>query len=488
MTSKIKSAAGYLLVFLLPIFIFYQSEGADLGFILDYGRYIVENRTFPHESIHSIVKGMPYVMQQPLFNVLTYLLYSVGGASLLFIVNKALIGITNVIFLKIQKEVCNNTYAIIIGETVWIILSSSFFQKVRPWTTSNINLMILLYLLIRYSKTDDKKYLYPLPVISLLEINMHAACFPVLFCFILPFLIPNSIYSKGPFYKEEEMNFKRKSLYIVTITMLLTGLLNPYGIDNLTFFKYFEKESLAVCQEAAGIFSDKSNIWLSISILIIPLITLIYLAVSRRKNNVNPIYFCLLMGTTIMAVRMLRSTAYQCIGATIFILSLLPKEKDPAKAITKKDTFLLIITLLAITVGIRFRSYSSESEAYTNDNLLQYIIENYNPQNTRVYALNPGATLRFYGYDTIASPNIEENGYKMNKTENFYLEAYKFENGLIDYKEYVDKYDFDILCVPEDSLVYESLVCDDNYILKSEGYIWDSYSYLKSDVALFETK
>ncbi len=484
MNTKIKSAAGYLLVFLLPMFIFYQSEGADLGFILDYGRYIVENRTFPHEAIHSIVKGMPYVMQQPLFNALTYLLYSIGGASLLFIVNKALVGLTNVIMLKIQKEVSNSTYAIVIGETMWIIMASSFFQKVRPWAVSIINLTLLLYLLIRYSKTDNKKYLYPLPIISLLEINMHAACFPVLFCFILPFLIPDGIYTKVPIFDFKEMGFKRKPLIIITIVMILTGLLNPYGTDNLLFFRYFENESLAVCQEAAPVFADKSGVYLSLCIVFLPVSVLIYLLKSKKKN-INPLYFCLFMGTSVMAIKMMRSAAYQCMGTIIFILSLLPDKKEKT---TNKDKILLIITLLFIAIGIWFRSDSAASVAYTSDNLLEYITENYNQNECKVYALNPGATLRFYGYDTIASPNIEENGPKMNKTANLYLEAYNFENGISDYKEYIQKYDFDILVVPENSAVYESLLNDEDYTLKSKGYIWDSYSYLKSDLVLFEVE
>ena len=149
---------------------------------------------------------------------------------------------------------------------------------------------------------------------------------------------------------------------------------------------------------------------------------------------------------------------------------------------------MLAITLVAILIGLWYRGYAKVVDAYTSDNLLEYITENYAPEDTNVYALNVGGTLQFYGYDTIASPNIEENGTKMNKTDNFYLKAYNFENGLIDYKEYTSKYTFDIICVPEDSPAYKSLIDDENFILKSKGYIWDSYIYLKSDVALFEAK
>ena len=83
-----------------------------------------------------------------------------------------------------------------------------------------------------YAKTNNKKYLLILPIISLIQINIHGMFFFMLFIFMLPYIV-NAF--KFNFKNDIQKKYDLKPIVLIMIIMLLTGLINPYGIKNILY-------------------------------------------------------------------------------------------------------------------------------------------------------------------------------------------------------------------------------------------------------------
>ena len=92
----------------------------------------------------------------------------------------------------------------------------------RPHIFSAILLLIEVFFLEKFTRTEDTKFLIPLPLVSVALINFHAAMWLMSLVVCLPFL----------FVK----NFRHiKFLLAAMIGIFLFGLINPYGLDAMTY-------------------------------------------------------------------------------------------------------------------------------------------------------------------------------------------------------------------------------------------------------------
>lgn len=85
-------------------------------------------------------------------------------------------------------------------------------------------------MLEKYRETSNHRYLYVLPMLTLLQVNFHGMFYPVNFVFLLPYLVPANklMLSKTRIIDD---NMKIKPFIIPVCLMVLSLFVNPYGSE-----------------------------------------------------------------------------------------------------------------------------------------------------------------------------------------------------------------------------------------------------------------
>lgn len=109
----------------------------------------------------------------------------------------------------------------------------------RPQNIGMILFVVSFYLLNDLYRNPDSKRCWLLPVLSLLWANLHGGSLPILFAFIVLFILmcylPN-INTFGLVNESEQKTKKVKTYIQIFVASLLTGLFNPYTYKLYYYF------------------------------------------------------------------------------------------------------------------------------------------------------------------------------------------------------------------------------------------------------------
>lgn len=470
------SKFNYFILFIIPI-LFFTIENFvidnDFWFTIVEGKYVLQNG-FPHTVPFTIYNNLDFIYQSWGTGVIFYLINKYFGlyGMLLFVI----IIFTIIIYFyhKLCMLVSNNNKIL---STIVTLVSMSFlastFITTRPQIFTYLNLILVLYIMELYSKTNNKKYLLFLPLISLIQINIHGMFFFMLFIFMLPYLV-NAL--KFNFKDNNQNKYDLKPIIIIMLIMLFTGLINPYGIKNIlyVFTSYGQKILSETIIELLPLSFASSY-----DKTIIFVIFIIYFLYFKCKKI--PIrYYLLLFGTTYLAFDCSRSIALFLIGS-LFPLSYLYKDKIPDINIEKfiplkLKTFIVTIFSIIIISNVLFIKrdfYPSSKES------IDYLVKNYDINNMRLYInFDDGSYAVYKEINVNIDPRAEVYLKKNNHKSDIYKEYISLKSNEIDYKDYLDKYKFTHLLIKKDDQLYEKLKKDDyNYTLIKKFKNYDIYLF-----------
>lgn len=452
------SKFNYFILFIIPILFFVMENfkiDNDFWFTIAEGKYVLKNG-FPHTVPFTIYNNLDFIYQSWGTGVIFYLIHKYFGlyGMLLFVI----IIFTIIIYFyhKLCMLVSNNNKIL---STIVTLVSMSFlastFITTRPQIFTYLNLILVLYIMELYAKTNNKKYLFVLPIISLIQINIHGMFFFMLFIFMLPYIV-NAF--KFNFKNSNQKKYDLKPIIIIMVIMLLTGLINPYGIKNIlyVFTSYGQKILNETIIELVPLSFASSY-----DKTIIFVIFIIYFLYFKCKKV--PIrYYLLLFGTTYLAFDCSRSIALFLIGS-LFPLSYLYKDKLPDINIErfiplKLKTFIVIIfPIIAISYALFIQRdfYPSSKEP------IDYLVKNYDIKNMKLYInFNDGSYAVYKEINVNIDPRAEVYLKKNNHKSDIYDEYTKLGNNEIDYKDYINKYKFTHILVNEDDPMYNKLKKD----------------------------
>jgi tetratricopeptide (TPR) repeat protein len=201
-----------------------QLSDPDLGFHLKYGRYIIENATFPTGDLSTYtVTGQKYTDLHWLFQVLIFSVCSFSGyhgLSVLLTLFSILILLTSYYRLR----------SIRMPLTVRLFLLLIFFLIIevriilRPEVFSFLFLSIILLILEKYYRNKDIRLLYFLPILMIVWTQMHAL-------FILG-LISMFIFLVSQWWRDKHPDLKLLT-WIVLATIIC--VCNPYFLEGVLF-------------------------------------------------------------------------------------------------------------------------------------------------------------------------------------------------------------------------------------------------------------
>lgn len=459
----------YSILFLIPILFFIQYNlriDNDFWFTIKEGEYIINNG-FPNVVPFTIYDNLNFIYQSYGAGVIFSFIYKLLGTyGILFFVIFILIMMIYFYYRLCMKVSNNNENISILVTVITMSLLAVNYITTRPQIFTYLNLIIVLYIMELYSNTNNRKYLYILPIISLIQSNIHCMFFFMLIIFMLPYIFNNS--------KEYEI----KSILVTMLFMILTGLINPYGINNLlyVFNSYGQNILEKTIKELQPL--SFSSLFGKIHIFIILIIYILYFK-SRKKIPIR--YLLLLFGTTYLAFDTLRGVSLFIIGS-FFPLAYLYKDIpniDISKYILKIIKVLIAIILIIISLIIIFipRNYYPDAKEP-----IDYLVNNYIISDIKLYtSFSDGSYTVYKGIKCSMDPRAEVFLKKNNHKFDIYKEYYDLQMGIIDYNEYLKKYNFTHLLINKKDYLYNKLEKNSyNYIAIKE---YKNYKiYIRKDL------
>ena len=226
-----------ILFFLMFIGIFLIPNGLnnDLWFLMNGGRYVL-TQGIPHIEPFTIHEGMHFVMQQWLSGVIFWSVYDTFGPVGIIVLMSCVDACIIYVLFQLCMLVSNRNFlvSVFLATVIGIFCSPSFICS-RPQIFSALLLLLEVLFLEKYSRQNKIGWLFPLPVLSVLLINLHAALWPMAFVLLLPFFLDAISFKDKDCFFSELQDIRIRPLLLCAALMIITAYLNPYGIEAMTY-------------------------------------------------------------------------------------------------------------------------------------------------------------------------------------------------------------------------------------------------------------
>ena len=441
-----------VLVIFIPIGIIttiFKGLDNDLWYLLSEGRYIIQHGIY-HTDVLSMHQGLDIVVQNWLSAVIFWITYAFLGSKGIFF----LVMITNCAILYLLYKLCmlisenNKTLSILITILTDMNLSLYFIVS-RPQIFSFVIMLLTLYLLELYIKNDDTKYLKYIPLLSFIEINLHASLWWFIFLFMIPYLI-DSLKIK----KLRLQGYRTKPLLITFIVSLLIGFINPYGYKAILFIfnSFGDKYMLTYIYELQR-FSLNEAVS-ALAVLVIFITTGCYMFF--REGRIRIRYICIYFGTLLLGMFTIKALSHFLLVASFPIAYLLkdiyPRKYKKHAEFKTKILYIIIIAFTAFLVGFTGINYYKMQDKIEFKNIASEAVDAMDlftdGKSATVYvSFNDGGYLSFRGYKPYIDPRAEVYLKKNNHQKDIYKEYTEFELGLIDEEKFLKEYNFDFIIV-----------------------------------------
>ena len=450
---------GISLIFLFIFSLKYLDN--DTWWLLNTGRYIWKHGFF-YTDPFSIHEGLHMIVQQWLFSYIIWGFYKLGEVPL-FIFMTVIVFFITIVMYKLCYLVSQKQKISIFLTMIFIVVITPYIT-IRPQIMTYLNLLLELFFLEKYALSNNKKYLYFLPFVSVLMINMHASMWIMQFICIGPFIV-NAMFPK----KWRKDIYDLKPLIIVLIIMFLVGFINPYGYKSVFYLFYSYPENVInthIYEMSSPTFENfLIKIVLAATICIICFINFI------KKFKIDVRHFFLLSGLLVFAFMHLKSIVYYYL--VCFYIMAYGFRNVNINTIEFKNKYLCFLTLLLkeILVGLIILSfcytyyYKCKILDYTNpyQETFDYLLDNYNKDEIVLFTeYVDGGYAEFRGVKAYIDPRAEVFMKKFNNKADILDEYYGLNDDNVE--AFINKYQFTHLLVSADSdYMLDYLDENDNY-------------------------
>lgn len=467
-----------------------KSLDNDIWYLLSEGRYIVQNGIY-HIDPLSMHTGLQVVVQNWLSAAILWLTFSSFGEMGII----TLILIANFFIAYLLYKICmlisdnNPGLSLCLAFLTDIILIPNYIVT-RPQVFSFVLLLGVIYVLELYIKSNNGKYLIWLPILSLIEINMHASLWWMIFLFTLPYIIDAL---KVKFLRTQ--GYRLKPLLIAVGIALIVGLINPYGYKMITFIftSYGDKYMHAFISELLPFSINNTLGKEMLAIMYIVPLCLIFF----REGHVRVRYICLFCGTLLLGLMSIKGFSHFII-VSIFPLAYFFKDMFPNKIYDafdelKKPVSWMFGVFSCIAIGFGLFYYFTDSSRvelkHDAQNAMDAISNYFDPENTTIYvSFNDGGYVEYRGYKAYIDPRAEVFLKINNKKSDIFKENYELANGQLDTSEFLEKYKFSLLLVSQSDYLYNNLEEIENYFVIFEDTKSKYRIYARDDLFTKEEK
>ena len=504
------------IIFLLAAVTFWQAffkfgEEADTYFVMNLGRYILEHG-FPHIDPFTIHENLQLVAQQWLSGVLFWEAYKNFGVDGLLAVDAFFAAATVLIFWRLCLFVSGGNKILSFALSFVVAIFYSPMIVPRPHILSATLLLVEVFCLEKFTRTENAKFLIALPLVSVVLSNCHAAVWLMSLVVCLPFL----------FVK----NFRHiKFLLAAMVGITLFGLLNPYGFEAMTYvFRSYGIESINAnikematptahgfqgkhffLTEAFLIFSLARGkvpwryIFLSGGITFMALmhgrnLPLFYFiatfplayvwrdfSLEKFKTQRIPLtilLFLLIAAFTAVAIALLKELHEELslpleillVAVILFVLYVLLIPKVEGRILhpillPRKNLSLLGGLLIAVGIFMLTIVASQPPPSHMNTDAIKFLLRTERPENISLYAgQGVGGLAGHLGVKYYIDARSEVFLKANNGQKDIFNEYLDFTGGKLNYKEFFARYNFThILITNESAFLFDELSADKNF-------------------------
>ena len=445
------------LVVTAGVFVCHPSLDNDSWYVLAEGREIVENGIY-HEDQLSMHEGLEVTVQNYGFSAIFYLIYSAFGSVGVYVGMLFL----NLLLCYLIYKICillsnKNVNLSLIITILTDLLLSRWFIVTRAQMVSYCIIMLVIYLLELYIRKDDKKYLWWIPLLSLVQINLHASLWPMILIVMGAYIIDSFGFKKLHLDK-----YKTKPLLLVLGASFLVGFLNPYGYKMMTFIltSYGVPEASDMIMELQAFrpLDDVFNVLLYL-VIIVTLILYIF----GKKQNIKMRWLILIFGFLVLGINTVKGMSY-LILVLLFPLAGVYKDVVIGGKYRKQwwmvaswSGVLALCTIVAVSIVQIPKIVDGPNEKMIEVvNIIDDDSNGKEKEKLKIYTgFNDGGFLEYRGYKPYIDSRMEVFIKANNGKEDIFKEYYDLEHGNISKEDFLGKYDFDYLVVTESEKLFD---------------------------------
>lgn len=471
---------GYYLLLLIPFFFIDKCLDNDIWFMLNHGRYIINNGFVSIEPF-TLHQGLEFSFEKWLTCVIFYKLYETFGSfSIIAFVFLFAILLEYLVYYA-TKTISNNKIINILSTSITCSLLFMPYLRSRPQIFSYALLIIEFILLEKYIQAQEKYYLFWLPIISLLYMQLHSTMWPMFFIMIMPYLCDSSKLARG--LKLKECDYAKKPIITATIISFVAGFINPYGYKSVIYLiKSLRVTNMPILEVAApdifGVFN-----FLSVIIFMHIIYWLVKSLKPQNKLNTLPLrYLYILLGTFALFGIAVRNGAFYIIYAGI-ITAYMFEQIDLDKNVVQMSFLAIFVAVFATFIfASNNTSLYMRTKSYTALNELKLDV---GTRETKIYTdFNSGGYAEFLGFKAYIDPRAEVFIEEINGKENIFEEYQKIASGKIHYEDLQQKYDFDYWLVQNNTVLDTYMKKDENYNIVIETKDYNIYQPSKNPSAV----
>ena len=436
----------YLICFLVPmtlaLFAYTQLDN-DSWFVLAEGRHIVQSGVYKTDVL-SMHEGLNITVQNYGFAAMFYLIFSwFGPAGLYFgmiVLNFLVCFLLYKIYLLVSKKNINlSLLSMILTDGMLILMA---FVTTRAQMVSYVFFLILIYILERYIREKKTKGLLFIPLISVLQINLHASLWPMLFLVMGVYVIDGIV-----------SDYKVKPIIIAGIGAGIVGFLNPYGLKMMTItVTSYVGGSLSFINEMKPFDLVEGTR----KILYMVIVAVLVLCFYGDKKEIKVRYVLMFFGFLALGLNTIKGLSQFIL---VMLLPVIPAYKEfEFKSIWKprvrKRLRIGAVAFLVPLFSVRLFEVLKKIDDYPDEpmklavDVLDEKIREDDRTNVRVYSgFDDGGYLEFRGYRPYLDPRAEVFLKINNGKEDIIDEWLELRNGDLKKQEFLGKYDFDYLVV-----------------------------------------
>ncbi len=462
-----KVVSVFLLV--IPTLIFGLNLDNDFWFILSHGRYIA-NEGIPFIEPLTLHQNFDFVMQQWLFSLGSWLLYSktgeIGAIIVLFLISLVICALS----FKLALICSGNSYKV---SSLVTILSQIglylFFIRTRPQVITYLILILEFLAIELYFKSNRAKYLFWLPIVSIVEVNIQASMWGLLFVFALPYIVNSFKFDLIGF---KSSGCKKMPLFASIVSMFFCGFINPYGIKAMAYVvsSYGVKYIDSFVAEMAVI--SIKDIQGASFYFILFIFVLLFKFNKNGKSELR--YELLFYGSIVLTLLSQKSLSFFLIASIPFFASFCSNLEDRIiifnenKKRNKSIKIVLPLLLLFIiisTLVIKFDMYSPDDSYVAGAKAVDYLSEqNDTDEQLEIYTgYDLGGYAEFKGFRPYMDQRAEVFLKDNNNQKDVFSEYIEMLIGKRFYKDVLNKYNFDYLITTNGENLYYYLERDKDY-------------------------
>lgn len=457
------------LLFIPCLFIKLEFD-SDTYWLINSGRFVLDHG-IPHIEPFTLHQGLHFVMQQWMSATLFAVIYDVLGSSFLFVLVALAYGSIIYSVYRLCMRVSDGNFLVSFTITMFVSIPLNFFMVLRPYLFSLLLLTVELNLLEAYLQTKKKAFLWCLPILSVLLVNLHAAMWPFLFVLLIPYIIDSFEFKLGVVKGE---GYPRLQLCFAALGSVIAGFINPYGWEAMTYLfrSYGNQYVSAMISEMQS--PDFKSVFGILVFLIYVIPILLYIV--NRKGEGRLRYALLTIGTGFLGLSSIRSLSMFLVCGIPFLANtlksaqIIPKNSAKAKASPMRYVLAgLLVLLLSTFFFLRAANSEKEAQLFLPIQAVDYIKTNLDGESIRLYTgYNIGGYAEFEGLHPFMDARAEVFFKSNNKKEDFIDDYFHVQLGKSHYREIIDKYQLTHFLVDQTDLLFTYLPQDPDFELLYE--------------------